>query len=140
MLVRQRPGTASGVVFVTLEDEFGIANLVVWPKVFEAHRRDRHGLAPARRLAARVQREGIVIHLVAEKLWDWSADLDRIADDSTVPLRAAPAAATRPAPRRPIRATSPGTRATSAPARVPSKKPPYDRSRIIFDRPQIKIA
>jgi error-prone DNA polymerase len=39
VLVRQRPGTASGVVFVTLEDEFGIANLVVWPKVFEAHRR-----------------------------------------------------------------------------------------------------
>ena len=39
VLVRQRPGTASGVVFVTLEDEFGIANLVVWPKVFDAHRR-----------------------------------------------------------------------------------------------------
>ncbi|MDP1752961.1 MAG: error-prone DNA polymerase, partial [Reyranella sp.] len=39
VLVRQRPGTASGVVFVTIEDESGIANLVVWPKVFEAHRR-----------------------------------------------------------------------------------------------------
>ncbi len=39
VLVRQRPGTASGVVFVTIEDEHGIANLVVWPKVFEAHRR-----------------------------------------------------------------------------------------------------
>ena len=39
VLIRQRPGTASGVVFVTLEDEFGIANLVVWPSVFETYRR-----------------------------------------------------------------------------------------------------
>ena len=39
VLIRQRPGTASGVVFVTLEDEFGIANLVVWPAVFETYRR-----------------------------------------------------------------------------------------------------
>ena len=39
VLIRQRPGTASGVVFVTLEDEFGIANLVVWPTVFETYRR-----------------------------------------------------------------------------------------------------
>ena len=83
VLVRQRPGTASGVVFVTIEDEHGIANLVVWPKVFEAHRRIVMG---ARLLGVRgkIQREGkddyVVIHLVAEQLWDWSADLDRIAE------------------------------------------------------------
>ena len=86
VLVRQRPGTASGVVFVTLEDEFGIANLVVWPRVFEAHRRIVMG-ARLLGVAGKVQRDvqadgqpGIVIHLVAERLWDWSADLDRIAD------------------------------------------------------------
>ena len=75
VLVRQRPGTASGVVFVTIEDEHGIANLVVWPKVFEAHRRIVMG---SRLLGVRghVQREGLVIHLVAEELWDWSAELD----------------------------------------------------------------
>src|SRR3546814_17763322 len=39
ILVRQRPGTASGVIFITLEDETGIANLVVWPGVFERFRR-----------------------------------------------------------------------------------------------------
>jgi error-prone DNA polymerase len=39
VLIRQRPGTASGVVFVTLEDESDIANLVVWPSVFETYRR-----------------------------------------------------------------------------------------------------
>ena len=39
MLVRQRPGTAKGVIFITLEDETGIVNVVVWPKVFEKNRR-----------------------------------------------------------------------------------------------------
>ena len=78
VLVRQRPGTASGVVFVTIEDEHGIANLVVWPKVFEAHRRIVMG---SRLLAVRgrIQRERLVIHLVAERLWDWSDDLDSIS-------------------------------------------------------------
>ena len=56
VLVRQRPGTASGVVFVTLEDEFGIANLVVWPKVFEAHRRIVMG-ARLLGVAGKVQRD-----------------------------------------------------------------------------------
>jgi error-prone DNA polymerase len=88
VLIRQRPGTASGVVFVTLEDEFGIANLVVWPSVFETFRRIVMG---ARMMGARgtVQREGIVIHLVVEQLWDWSMDLDRIANlDGRFELRA----------------------------------------------------
>jgi error-prone DNA polymerase len=79
VLVRQRPGTASGVVFVTIEDESGIANLVVWPGVFEDNRRTVMG---ARLLAVRgrVQREGLVIHVVAEELRDWSGLLDGIAD------------------------------------------------------------
>ncbi len=78
VLVRQRPGTASGVVFVTIEDESGIANLVAWPQVFESNRRTVMG---ARLLGARgrVQREELVIHVVAEALHDWSALLDQIA-------------------------------------------------------------
>jgi error-prone DNA polymerase len=78
MLVRQRPGTASGVVFVMIEDESGIANLVVWPQVFESN---RHTVMGARLLGVwgRVQREGLVIHLVAEELHDWSEMLDQIA-------------------------------------------------------------
>ena len=88
VLVRQRPGTASGVVFVTLEDEFGIANLVVWPRVFETYRRIVMG-SRLLAVAGKVQRVdstapddigASVIHLVAERLWDWSDDLDRIAD------------------------------------------------------------
>ncbi len=75
VLVRQRPGTAKGVIFATLEDETGIANLVIWSKVFERHRRI---VLTSRLLAChgRVQREGLVIHVVAERLYDLSAELD----------------------------------------------------------------
>ncbi len=134
VLVRQRPGTASGVVFVTLEDEFGIANLVVWPKTFEAYRRIVMG-SRLLGVAGKVQRVdstddvgASVIHLVAERLWDWSADLDRIADlDGRFELRQG----------RGDQAHS----STPDPRDEPGKgKKPYDRSRIIFDRPQIKIA
>ncbi len=83
VLVRQRPGSAEGVVFMTLEDETGIANVVVWPKVFEAF---RPAVMGARMLMVdgRVQRaadsEGAVIHLVAERLEDRSADLALLSD------------------------------------------------------------
>jgi error-prone DNA polymerase len=72
ILVRQRPGTASGVVFVTIEDETGHANLIVWPPVFE---RQRLLVMSASMLACRgkVQKEGEVIHVVADQLTDLSA-------------------------------------------------------------------
>src|SRR3546814_1397842 len=71
VLVRQRPGTASGVIFITLEDETGIANLVVWPSIFERFRRTVL-TAGVLGVDGRVQREGEVIHLVVEKLTDLS--------------------------------------------------------------------
>ncbi|BCB18632.1 error-prone DNA polymerase [Bosea sp. ANAM02] len=72
VLVRQRPGSAKGVMFITLEDESGIANLVVWPKVFELFRRTilSAGMISVR---GRIQREGEVVHLVAQRLTDLSA-------------------------------------------------------------------
>ncbi|WP_240231175.1 error-prone DNA polymerase [Devosia lacusdianchii] len=74
VLVRQRPGTASGVIFATLEDEMGIANIVIWPKVFEANRKTILG---SRMLAVRgqLQREGLVIHIIAEQLTDMTGHL-----------------------------------------------------------------
>jgi error-prone DNA polymerase len=71
VLVRQRPGSASGVTFVTIEDETGVANLVVWLPVFERHRR----IALSAGLLAchgRVQREGEVVHVIADRLEDLS--------------------------------------------------------------------
>ena len=69
VLVRQRPGSARGVIFITLEDETGVSNLIVWPKVFE---RFRKVVLAARLLRARgrLQKEGRVIHLVCDELID----------------------------------------------------------------------
>jgi error-prone DNA polymerase len=71
VLVRQRPGTASGVIFMTLQDESGIANIVVWPRVFERFRAEVLGS----RLVAiegRIEREGAVVHLVADRIRDFT--------------------------------------------------------------------
>ncbi|MGD0025350.1 MAG: error-prone DNA polymerase, partial [Xanthobacteraceae bacterium] len=79
ILVRQRPGTSKGVVFMTLEDETGIANIIVWPKVFEKNRR---AVMTARFLAVRgrLQRAGLVIHVIAESFVDLSAALPALRD------------------------------------------------------------
>ncbi|MFI5024403.1 MAG: OB-fold nucleic acid binding domain-containing protein, partial [Alphaproteobacteria bacterium] len=69
VLVRQRPGSARGVIFATLEDESGPANVIIWPDIFERF----HRVVLASRLMAatgRLQREGIVIHVIAERLAD----------------------------------------------------------------------
>jgi error-prone DNA polymerase len=77
VLVRQRPGSAKGVVFITLEDETGIANLVVWPKMLEANRRTILS-APMISVRGRIQREGEVVHLVVHRVTNLSAELASI--------------------------------------------------------------
>jgi DNA polymerase III alpha subunit len=79
VLVRQRPGTAKGVIFVTLEDETGTANVVIWAGVFERFRR---AVMAGRllRVTGRVQREAGVTHVVAEGVEDLSPLLDRLLD------------------------------------------------------------
>jgi len=79
VLVRQRPGSAKGVMFITIEDETGVANLVVWPKLFERSRRVVLG-SSMMAINGRIQREGEVVHLVAQQLFDLSADLSSLAD------------------------------------------------------------
>ena len=80
VLVRQKPGTAKGVVFITLEDETGTVNLVIWKKMMVKFRRT---VMSARLIAVRgrVQREGDVIHVVAHDLIDRTADLDTLSYD-----------------------------------------------------------
>jgi len=84
VLVRQRPGTAKGVVFVTLEDETGIANLVVWRDAFEANRRLVMG-ASFLVVRGQLQREGEVTHLVARKFTDLSQRLSEMREDERLP-------------------------------------------------------
>jgi error-prone DNA polymerase len=86
VLVRQMPGSAKGVMFITIEDETGIANLVIWPKVFEKQRRV---ILAARMMAVhgRIQREGEVVHLVAHRVTDLSSALASVGDrDAAFPL------------------------------------------------------
>lgn len=77
VVCRQRPGTAKGVIFLTLEDETGVVNVVVWARTFERFRRAVIG-GRCVRIIGRVQRDGIVVHLVAEHVEDISHLLDRI--------------------------------------------------------------
>ena len=78
VLGRQRPATASGVVFVTLEDETGVANLIVRPHVFE---RDREAAAHASVVLAhgRIERAQGVVHLLVERIESLDAVLGRLA-------------------------------------------------------------
>jgi error-prone DNA polymerase len=99
VLVRQRPGSAKGVVFMTLEDETGIANIVVWPKVMEQFRKEVMG-------ARLILVEGYiqsspeqVTHLVAQRMVDRSHDLMGLADDALRRKMAVPAG---PAPTEPL--------------------------------------
>ena len=82
VLVRQRPGSAKGVVFMTLEDETGIANIVVWPKVMEQYRKEVMG-ARLILVEGYIQSspEGVT-HLVAQRMFDRSHDLIGLANDS----------------------------------------------------------
>ena len=82
---RQRPGTASGVIFITLEDETGVANIIVWPKVFEAYRKV---VLSARLLGVRgdVQREGLVVHVIAKRLVNLTPRLAAIARPENAPM------------------------------------------------------
>jgi error-prone DNA polymerase len=90
VLVRQRPGSAKGVIFITVEDETGVANIIVWPKAFEKFRRI---VLTARllRITGRLQREGIVAHIVADKLEDLSDRLDALTELDDFALTVSPA-------------------------------------------------
>ncbi|EKF61235.1 DNA polymerase III subunit alpha [Agrobacterium albertimagni AOL15] len=80
VLVRQRPGSAKGVIFMTLEDETGTANVIVWPKVFERYRPIVMG-ARLVALRGRLQKAHGVIHVVADHLVDASSRLGLLLED-----------------------------------------------------------
>ena len=82
VITRQRPGTASGVVFITLEDETGVSNIVVWPKVYEQFRRTVMG-GRLLRVTGYLQREGIVVHLIAQDIQDMSGRLSDLGHPMT---------------------------------------------------------
>jgi len=107
VITRQRPGTASGVIFLTLEDETGVSNIVVWPRVYE---RFRHAVMGGRlvRVTGRLEREGVVVHLIADQIEDLSPRLSELGH----PLDAA------------VGITNPAADEAPRPPRLPPRQPP----------------
>ncbi len=105
VITRQRPGTASGVIFLTLEDETGIANVIVWPKTYERFRRT---VITGRllRVTGQLQSEGSVRHVIAWRIEDLSAMLDELGMPDTTNPRSDEGKRPIP-PRRPPRARHP---------------------------------
>ncbi len=89
VLFRQQPMTAKNTIFLTLEDETGALNLIVWKHVHEKYRR---AVYAGKLLGCQgvVQREGQVLHVVVNRVWDWSSDLTRLNSGektSSIPVR-----------------------------------------------------
>ena len=86
ILIRQRPGSAKGVVFLTIEDETGTANIVIWPKVMEAYRKV---IMAARiiRIKVRIQRTKEIIHIVANELEDRSHWMELLSEEMQIALK-----------------------------------------------------
>jgi error-prone DNA polymerase len=80
VLVRQRPGTAKNVIFMTMEDETGIANIIIWPRVFESFRPEVLG-ARLVSVTGALQNEQGVIHVVADRIEDLTPMLRRLSED-----------------------------------------------------------
>jgi error-prone DNA polymerase len=119
VLVRQRPGTASGVIFMTIEDETGIANIIVWPKVFE---RLRPVVIGARFVAVtgKLQSQDDVIHLIAERMEDLTPMLGLLSERGPQIDTAMPADETRSSP--PVGVEKP--RSGRAPREPPTRRLP----------------
>jgi error-prone DNA polymerase len=81
VLVRQKPGSANGVLFITIEDETGIANGILWPDRFEAQRRTIMSASMVG-MKGRVQKEGEIIHVICDRIIDHGDLLHRVGDMS----------------------------------------------------------
>jgi error-prone DNA polymerase len=120
--VRQRPGSANGVIFMTIEDETGIANVIVWPTVFKRHRAIVMG-ARYVAVSGRLQKESDVAHVVADRLDDLTPLLARLADDTAPPEALARADAVK----------RPHAQHRPPPGRVPPMHPRAEAAQIAAD-------
>jgi DNA-directed RNA polymerase len=86
VILRQRPGTAKGVIFLTLEDETGVVNIIVWRAIYERFRR---AVIAGRllRVTGRLQRAHGVSHVLAEQIEDISGMLDLLLAEASKPAR-----------------------------------------------------
>jgi error-prone DNA polymerase len=118
VITRQRPGTASGVIFLTLEDETGVSNVVVWPRVYERFRRAVIG-GRLLRVRGRIEREGEVIHVIAAHVEDVSDRLLQLGHADAVSID-------------PTQGRADEVRQTAGDARTMKTRHPRDQARALF--------
>ena len=97
VLVRQQPGTAKGVCFITLEDETGVINLVIWPDLKEKQRKVVMG-ARLMEVRGRVEYDDEVLHVIAAHMTDASDELGRLSNQHFDPVLARADEVARPVP------------------------------------------
>ena len=109
------------MIFVTLEDEGGIANIIVWPSIFEAHRRT---LLASRLLmvSGKLQRQGLVMHVIAEKLVDLTSELSLLSADRGQRVEATARADEVKRPGRDLRGASTPHTGRGAPPSMPRSR------------------
>ena len=83
VLVRQKPSTASGVIFLTLEDEFGVSNIIIWPNIFKKFRNQVIG-GRMLKVTGRIQRKDNITHIIANSIEDISLMLDDLLSKHTI--------------------------------------------------------
>lgn len=141
VIVRQRPGSAKGVIFLTLEDETGVANIVVWKDVYQRYRR---AVIAGRllRVRGKIQREGegkyAVIHVVAEMIEDVSHLLDRLSDVAFENALANADEVRRPVMRGDGRGAKEGGPAARLQKNLPKEPPKPSQTRAMHPRDQAK--
>jgi len=131
VITRQRPGTASGVIFLTLEDDTGVSNIVVWPKTFEKFRKQVMS-GRLLKIRGKLQREGIVTHVISTHIEDLSWMLDALGDSDATDARIDPAhdnadEVKRPVPQREPRSKDKGRKPLTEEVRQAIVKAQHDR-------------
>ncbi len=137
VIIRQRPGTAKGVIFTTIEDEHGTANIIIWPKVYEQFRRiiltarlleikGRLQTSQPSKSSPSKNGDTKIIHVIANELIDRSYLLDQLANPDFSPTAQSPQQRPQPA----NQSASPPATATTTP--IPRPRHPREQAKVLF--------
>jgi len=131
VITRQRPGTASGVIFITLEDESGVVNVIVWPKTFERYRKV---VMQGRllRVTGKLQREGSVVHIISWKIEDCSGMLDELGRAGAAGRTLDQEIGRADEAKHPVTRMDRGPGAKRTPQHIPRPRHPREQAKVLF--------
>ncbi len=131
VITRQRPGTASGVIFITLEDETGVINVIVWPKTFERYRKV---VMQGRllRVTGKLQREGSVMHIVSWKIEDCSYMLDELGRAGAAGRTLEQEVGRSDEAKHPVSRVDHGPASKRQPSHIPRPRHPREQAKVLF--------